>query len=198
MRRRRRSIVAVVAVAVAVTAGTSTAKADPAAPLRPRPGHATPGATDGPDEPASTVAEPSLGPMMRVDAGATLLVGASIATFAVEACECQELGLLLGSVGGLLYVSSGASSHHEVGRDGAAIASVVLRLGLPVGASLLARSLDGDTWTQVGAAGVGAIGAIVLDWTGLSRGRRSGRTRARPYASPIGRSGVTVGVAGSL
>ena len=152
--------------------------------------------------PATTPPPPPPPPYRRMmmfgDLGAALFVGGGAAlTWSNRDCACEDFSGGLIVIGAGIYVAWGATVHHGAGHDGRAVASVVVRASLPIGAGLLADRLGAGTTRALLAAGGGAVAGMALDWA-LARRDRPPRSPSAPvaiYAAPTA-TGAIAGLAG--
>jgi len=134
------------------------------------------------------------------DAAALLFVGlGGVIEWHVYGCDCDTSGgFPLFIMGGSFYATFGPITHAKAGHPGRALASGVLRVGLPIGAVALARSRDWDTGPTLGLATGGVLAAIALDWFVISRaGSDDDYPAFSIYAAPTS-GGAIAGIHGSL
>ena len=167
---------------------TSTAAAQP-----------EPAATPAPEAAKPLPSGPYPLPVMIGDAvGVALFAGGYALAVASEDCACEELGsgyLLMFGIATCVGVP--AMVHDGQHRRGRAVASVALRVGLPIAAGYTADALGHDRTTTFADILGGAGAAMLLDWTVLTRVRthRTPPPTVSLFAAPA-LAGALAGLAG--
>lgn len=143
-------------------------------------------------------ARPYRGMMMIGDAAAALFIGGGAAlTWRNRDCECEDFSGQLVVIGAMMYVSWGAFAHHDAGHDGRAVASVVVRVGLPTAAGLVAHDRGASTAASFLAAGGGVVAGMAVDWALARPDRRPAPAPLSIYVAPRPTGGAIAGVTGA-
>lgn len=97
------------------------------------------------------------------------------------------------------YLGGGPFLHHEAGHDGRAVASVVVRVGLPIAAGELAYHEGASPAESLWVAGGGMLAAMAFDWFVLADWTYEPRPKdVGLYVAPASGGGVVAGVGGAL
>ena len=187
MRTTPAALLAALAAALAVAIAPA-ARADAAAAP-------TPGPTAAP----APAARAYRGTMMIGDAAAALFIGGGAAlTWRNRDCACEDFSGQLAVIGAMMYVSWGAFAHHDAGHDGRAVASVVIRVGLPTAAGLVAHDRGASTAAAFLAAGGGVVAGMAVDWALARPDRRPAPAPLSIYVAPRPAGGGAIaGVTGA-
>lgn len=194
MRATPAALLAALGLAIAPPA-RARADAPSDAPGAPRPIAA---AAEPPAPPAAPRPRPYRGMMMIGDATAALFIGGGAAlTWRNRDCACEDFSGQLAVIGAMMYVSWGAFAHHDAGHDGRAVASVVVRVGLPTAAALVAHDRGASTAASFLAAGGGVVAGMAIDWA-LARRAAPPPAALSIYAAPRPADGGAIaGVTGT-
>jgi hypothetical protein len=137
--------------------------------------------------------------MIRFDVGALVLIGGGSAlAYRSRHCACDDFGSTWAGIGVMSYVWLGSFALHDAGRNDRAVASVALRVALPIAAGTLADNFGASQGGSLLAAGGGIVTTMLIDWFALADARRSvPAQQVTVFAAPSG-DGIVAGVAGSL
>lgn len=123
--------------------------------------------------------------------------GGSALAYRSRNCDCEDFsgeGVVFGL---MAYLAVGAVVHSEAGHEDRAVASVALRVALPiasgVGAHLMGASTDGSLL----AAGGGMVVAMGLDWFALAEASRPVAPKTAFFITPSS-GGAIAGLGGTL
>ena len=142
--------------------------------------------------------EPYRGVLMIGDAAAmTFWFGGSALAYHERNCNCEDFSGELVIFGVAAYASVGAFVHHDAGRNDRAVASVALRIALPIAAGELAHGLGADLDQSLLAAGGGMLAAAAIDWFALADSTAPAKRKAAVFARPTN-GGFVAGIAGPL
>jgi hypothetical protein len=135
--------------------------------------------------------------MLGDAAAATFVVGGSALAYHERNCTCEDFSGELVLFGVAAYASIGAFVHHDAGRNDRAVASVALRIALPIATGELAHGLGADLDHSLLAAGGGMLAAAAIDWFALADATAPARSNVGAFVRPTS-GGFVAGLAGPL
>ena len=145
------------------------------------------------------------GAIMLGDALSGLIVVATNAEIYREGDHAGEGLYDLAGVGLLYYAGLSAGGHHLAGHDGRAVASVVIRVALPITAAVIASDRGASGWRAADIAGGAMVAAMAIDWLVLADATYLEAPKPAPapastalYLAPVRGGGVIAGVTGAL
>jgi len=150
-------------------------------------------------KPEETGPQPYRSMVMLVDGFATLWTAGFTALAYHNRNDKGEDFSGQGVIFGAMFYLSSPFLHHAAGHDGRTVASVVVRVGLPIAAGELAYHEGASPAESLWVAGGGALAAMVFDWFVLADWTYERTPKdVGVYVAPASGGGVIAGYGGRL